>query len=97
MFRRLTFDKLGNGLREGLDTAGQVPGVLLDMLPQPLGAVHPGLHFLVELWPTPRRKREGEREREREREIVRERKRERENINRSQATATRAAVTQEQS
>ena len=63
VFRRLTFDKLGNGLREGLDTAGQVPGVLLDMLPQPLGAVHPGLHFLVELWPTPRRKREGGRER----------------------------------
>lgn len=47
---KLTLDVFGNGVREGLDAVGEVPGVPLDEETQPFAAVHFGLHLLQELW-----------------------------------------------
>lgn len=51
VLKPLTFRKLGYGVCESLNTAGQVPRILLDVKPQFLGAVELGLHVLVELCP----------------------------------------------
>lgn len=45
----LTFNIFSNGVCEGLNTARQVPGILLDVEAQLLRAVHLGLHLLLEL------------------------------------------------
>lgn len=46
MEEKLTLDIFRNGVREALDAAGEVPGVLLDVETQPFATVHLGLHLL---------------------------------------------------
>lgn len=46
---KLTLHVFGDGLRQGLNAAGKVPGVLLHVETQPFGAVHLGLHLQQEL------------------------------------------------
>ena len=46
----LTLDIFGDGLRESLNAAGEVPGILLDVETQLFGAVHLGLHLLLKVW-----------------------------------------------
>ncbi len=51
VLKPLTFHKLGDGVCESLNVAGQVPRILLDLKPQFLGAVELRLHVLMKLCP----------------------------------------------
>ncbi len=51
VLKPLTFRKLGDGVCESLNAAGQVPRILLDVKPQFLGAVELRLHILMKLCP----------------------------------------------
>lgn len=46
---KLTLNVFSDGLCEGLNAAGEVPGILFDMQTQLFGAVHLGLHLLLKL------------------------------------------------
>lgn len=46
---KLTVHVFSDGLRERLNAAGEIPGILLDMETQLFGAVDLGLHLLLKL------------------------------------------------
>lgn len=46
---KLTIHEFSDGLRQRLNTAGEIPGILLDVEAQPFGAVHLRLHLLLKL------------------------------------------------
>lgn len=51
VLKPLTFRKLGDGVCERLNAAGQIPRILLDVQPQLLGAVELRLHVLMKFCP----------------------------------------------
>lgn len=46
---KLTIHEFSDGLRQRLNTAGEIPGILLDVEAQLFGAVHLRLHLLLKL------------------------------------------------